>query len=251
LLTDVPTRGVDLPVELTTPTGAAIVAALSTGFGPLPPMTVMATGFGAGTREIDGRPNLTQVVIGEPTAARPSDGQPVVLLEANVDDATGEVLAHTVAALLTAGAHDAWITPIVMKKGRPAHTVSALADPTLARQVSAALVAETGTLGVRGQTMDRWPSSRSIDRVVIDDLSVRVKVSPGRVKVEFDDAARVAERTGRPVREVLAEAETVWRTEGSADPVVDGPLPAEGTVTSIHSHGHDHDHPHGHGHGHP
>ena len=90
-----PTYGVDVGVELTTPTGAALLAALAAGFGPLPPMTIEATGFGAGTRELDGRPNV------DPgrdrrsgrTTLRP--GQPVVLLEANVDDATGEMLAHT------------------------------------------------------------------------------------------------------------------------------------------------------------
>jgi uncharacterized protein (DUF111 family) len=254
LLRGIPTRGVDLPVELTTPTGAALVAGLATDFGALPPMTVLATGFGAGSREIDGRPNLTQVVLGEAAVATPGEGQPVVLLEANVDDVTGEVLAHTVAALLEAGAHDAWLTPIVMKKGRPAHQVSVLCDPALVTQVRGVLVAETGTLGVRGQTLERWPSARHHERVVVDDLSVRVKVSPGRVKAEFDDAIRVADRTRRPVREVLAEAEATWRTEGPAEPVDDG----RASVTSIHAReqlahpsGHDHPgHPHDHDHGH-
>lgn len=125
LLAGIPTRGVDLAIELTTPTGAALVAALATSYGAMPPMTVVASGFGAGSRELPDRPNLTQVVLGEAIAAPVTDGQPVVLLEANLDDATGEVLAHTVAELLAAGAHDAWITPIIMKKGRPAHTVHA------------------------------------------------------------------------------------------------------------------------------
>ncbi len=256
LLRGVPTRGVDLAVELTTPTGAALMAGLATDFGPLPAMTVRATGFGAGTREIEGRPNLTQVVLGEEAAVTPGEGQPVVLLEANVDDVTGEVLAHTVAALFEAGAHDAWLTPIVMKKGRPAHQVSALCDPALAAQVREVLAAETGTLGVRGQTLERWPSSRRQERVLVDDLSVRVKVSPGRVKAEFDDAVRVAQRTQRPVRDVLAEAESTWRTEGPAAPEDDG----RASVTSIHARehhahpsGHDHhdnprDHPHDHDH---
>lgn len=216
LLAGIPTRGVDLAIELTTPTGAALVAALATSYGAMPPMTVVASGFGAGSRELPDRPNLTQVVLGEAIAAPVTDGQPVVLLEANLDDATGEVLAHTVAELLAAGAHDAWITPIIMKKGRPAHTVHALADPALVRQVIDVLAAETGTLGVRGQRLERWPVPRHHDRVVVDDHSIRVKVSPGRTKAEFDDAAVVAARSGRPVRDVLAEAERRWQDHEDA-----------------------------------
>ncbi|MCU1497310.1 MAG: Pyridinium-3,5-bisthiocarboxylic acid mononucleotide nickel insertion protein [Acidimicrobiales bacterium] len=229
LLQGIPTRGLDLSLELTTPTGAALMAGLASSFGALPAMTVQASGFGAGSRELDDRPNLTQVILGTESAAAPVEGQPVVLLEANVDDATGEVLAHALAALLEAGAHDAWITPIVMKKGRPAHTVHALCDPALGRQVTAVLVAETGTLGVRGQRIERWPAARSYDRVLVDGLSVRVKVSPGRVKAEFDDAARVAVRTGRPIRDVIAETEALWRSEHAAEPVDDSP-PSPGGV---------------------
>ncbi len=218
LLRGVPTNGIDLAVELTTPTGAALMAGLATQFGALPRMRVISTGFGAGSKELDDRPNLTQVVIGEATTADAPEGQPVVLLEANVDDATGEVLAHALAQVLAAGAHDAWITPIVMKKGRPAHTVHALCDTALVAQVTGVLVAETGTLGVRGSRIERWPSARQLGRVVVDDLSVRVKVSGGRVKAEFDDAARAAVQTGRPVREILAEAEAAWRIEHPAEP---------------------------------
>ena len=216
LLRGAPTTGLDAGIELTTPTGAALLAATCTGWGPLPAMTIEATGFGAGSRDVDGRPNATQVVLGQATDragrlgqdgdGRP-DGQPVVLLEANVDDVTGEVLAHAVERLLAAGAHDAWLTPIVMKKGRPAHTVHALADVALAGQLAEVLAAETGTLGVRGQTLQRWPSARQVDEVLVDGLPVRVKVGPGRAKVEFDDARRVAERTGRPLRSVLTAAE--------------------------------------------
>jgi len=225
LLRGVPTRGLDLSVELTTPTGAALVASLASTFGALPPMTVVATGFGAGTRDLDDRPNLTQVVLGEAVDSPPVEGQPVVLLEANVDDATGEVLAHAMARLLEAGAHDAWITGIVMKKGRPAHTVHALCDPALVAQITGVLAAETGSLGVRGSRLERWPSARDHERVLVGDLSVRVKVSPGRVKAEFDDAARVAVRTGRPLREVLVEAEATWR--GNHPDLLDGGDPAD------------------------
>jgi pyridinium-3,5-bisthiocarboxylic acid mononucleotide nickel chelatase len=210
LLRGAPTYGRDIAYELTTPTGAAILAANAVSYGPLPAMTIEATGFGAGARDLEDLPNMTQVVLGTSGADR-SPGQPVALLEVNVDDATGETLAHTVARLLEAGAYDAWVTPIVMKKGRPAHTVSALADVALADQVGRVLVAETGSLGVRGQTFERWPAARSADEVEVAGLPVRVKVSAGRVKVEHDDAARAARRAGLPLREVVSRAEAAWR----------------------------------------
>jgi hypothetical protein len=222
LLRDAPTYGLDVPVELTTPTGAALLAALASGWGPLPPMTISRTGFGAGTRVLDQRPNLVQVVIGEAHESLPAPGQPVVLLEVNVDDATGETLAHAVAALLDAGAHDAWVTPIVMKKGRPAHTVSALADPSLAGQVAAALTAETGSLGVRGSTFERWPQARDETEVEVHGWPLRVKVSAGRVKVEHDHAAHVARRTGLPLREVVSLAEEAARRRNPSLPDGDG-----------------------------
>jgi uncharacterized protein (TIGR00299 family) protein len=231
-----PTRGIDLGVELTTPTGAALVAALASGFGPLPPMAIDCSGFGAGSRDISGQPNVTQVVIGTPSEAE-LGGQPVVLLEVNVDDATGETLAHTIGALLAAGAHDAWITPILMKKGRPAHTVSALADVALSTQVAEVLTGETGSLGVRGARLDRWPSARDSDTVHVAGYPVRVKVSPGRIKVEHDDAARVAQRAGLPLREVLSLAEEAGRRtlrvvpEAAPEPTRPEPAPP-----------HDHDH---------
>lgn len=256
LLRGVPTRGVDLSLELTTPTGAALMAALSSGFGPIPPMVVASSGFGAGTRDLDGRPNLTQVVVGEPVEASPGSGQPVVLLEANLDDVTGEVLAHAVAALLAAGAYDAWVAPILMKKGRPAHTLSALVDPALVDDLVELFVAETGTMGVRGTRLERWPVARTEERVEIDGRSIRMKVGPGRAKPEFDDAVRIAEHTGRPVRSVLVDAEAEWTSEAPAEsldePVRRGPV---GSVSSIHEHveepihpfehrHHDHDHAH-------
>jgi pyridinium-3,5-bisthiocarboxylic acid mononucleotide nickel chelatase len=218
LLQGVPTWGRDVAVELTTPTGAAILTSVASGYGPLPPMTVSSTGFGAGSAEIDGLPNCTQVVVGEASVAKPP-GQPLVLLEANLDDATGETLAHAVEALLEVGALDAWITPVVMKKGRPGHVVSALVDPALVEPVRQALRAETGTLGVRATAQERWPATRSMDAVEVEGVSVRVKVSPGRVKVEHADAARVAARTGLPLREVVVRAEDAWRrrVDGEVD----------------------------------
>ena len=218
LLRGAPTYGRDLNVELTTPTGAALLAANAVAYGPMPAMTVSATGFGAGARELDDLPNVTQVVLGKAAvAATDEPGQPIVQLEVNVDDATGEVLAHTVASLMDAGAFDAWITPIVMKKGRPAYTVSVLGDPALVDQLSAVLAAETGSLGVRGRRLERWPAARADAEVEVEGLPVRVKISAGRVKVEHDDAARAARRTGLPLREVLSRAEAAWHTRQPLD----------------------------------
>jgi pyridinium-3,5-bisthiocarboxylic acid mononucleotide nickel chelatase len=231
LLRGAPTYGRDIPVELTTPTGAALLAAMCVGWGPLPAMRIQATGFGAGTRDLDGLPNAVQVVIGTTGDSADDDavtgGQPAVLLEANLDDATGEVLAHTVAAALDAGAHDGWITPVVMKKGRPAHVISVLCDPALADQIAAMLMAETGTLGVRGQIVGRWLARRTFAEVEVDGYPVRVKVSPGRVKAEYSDAAKVARRLGLPLREVTRRAENDVRQNQPAatpsPPADDGP----------------------------
>jgi len=231
LLRGAPTYGRDIQLELTTPTGAALLAAMVTTWGPLPALVVDATGYGAGTRDLDGLPNMTQVVLGQPAAAAAgaepgrTPGQPVVLLEVNVDDTTGETLAHTVAALIDAGAHDAWVTPIVMKKGRPAHTVSALCDPALTTQVGHVLTAQTGSLGLRGQMMERWPSARRLHEVEVEGLPVRVKVSPGRTKVEHDDAARAASRSGLPLREVVSRAEAAWRRRQAASDTGEEPEP--------------------------
>jgi uncharacterized protein (TIGR00299 family) protein len=218
LLRGAPTYGLDVPVELTTPTGAALLSALGSGFGPLPAMTVQASGFGAGTRVLEQLPNVTQVVIGttQPAEGEP-DGQPAVELAANVDDATGETIAHAVAALIDAGALDAWITPVIMKKGRPGHVVSALADQALAAQIARVLMAETGSLGVRAQPVRRRMAERRVVAVDVDGLAVRVKVSPGRVKAEHDDAAEVAGRIGVPVREVARRAETAWHATNPSD----------------------------------
>jgi uncharacterized protein (TIGR00299 family) protein len=205
----VPIVGVDTPMELSTPTGVAVLVALAEGFGALPAMTVERVGYGAGTADPQGRPNVVQVVVGTAAAesATPEPGRAAVQLEANVDDVTGEVLAHTIAALLAAGAHDAWATPIVMKKGRPAHTVHALADPAAVEAIAAVLLAETGSLGVRATTVARWPQHRAEVVVDVDGQPVRVKVAAGRAKPEHDDAEAAARTLGRPLRDVLRDAE--------------------------------------------
>lgn len=223
LLTGIPTAGRELNLELTTPTGAAMLKAWGSTFGAMPPMTIESTGYGAGSREIDGVPNCTQVVIG---TANERDGsellggvdRPLVVLEANVDDASGEVLGHALEVLMEEGALDAWVTPVVMKKGRPAHQVTVLSDPALVAQLAARLRAETGTLGVRSHEVGRFAAIRSEDEVEVDGVAIRVKVSPGRVKAEHADVARAARRLGRPVIEIASRAEAAWRSLSEESP---------------------------------
>ncbi len=201
-------RGVDDHRELATPTGLAIMVALADSFGALPSLVVSGRGYGAGALDVNGRANVVQVVVGEVAGSSGGPGQAVRLLEVNVDDVTGEVIAHTIGALLDAGAHDAWATPIVMKKGRPAHTVHALCDPALTETISRVLVSETGSLGVRGSIIERWPQARRDAVVRVEGHEIRVKVAGDRVKVEHDDAARAASALGLPLREVISRAES-------------------------------------------
>jgi pyridinium-3,5-bisthiocarboxylic acid mononucleotide nickel chelatase len=214
LLAGVPTYGRDVTVELTTPTGAALVKALAAAHGPLPAMTVEASGFGAGRRELEDMPNCTQVVIGEAsdTSAKglPPTAQPLVLLETNIDDATGETLAHAVDALLRAGANDAWLTPATMKKGRPGHVLSVMADVALVDQLRRLIQDETGSLGVRATAVSRWASPRRTEVVEVDGMPVRVKISPGRAKAEHDDVASLAVLRHLPLREASRRAEAEW-----------------------------------------
>ena len=211
LLAGAPTYGLDVERELTTPTGAALLAANVVEWGGMPAMTIERSGYGAGTADLGDRPNLTRVVIGTRSATDAIEGQAVVLLETNVDDVTGETLAYVIEQLLAAGAHDAWLTPIIMKKGRPACTVSVLADPSDAAALREVLVRETGTMGVRGRTMERWPQARIFDTVIIDGHEIRVKSTAGRAKAEYDDVARAARALGEPLREITRRAEEAWR----------------------------------------
>jgi hypothetical protein len=199
-------------LELTTPTGAAILSALSDTFGAMPDMTIVASGFGGGAGELADLPNCTQVVIGRRSAhADVGSGQPAIVLETNLDDVTGEQLGYAVAAALDAGALDAWVSSVTMKKGRPGHVLHVLADVARVEALRDEIVRATGTLGVRALPVERWPVARDFSVVVVDGLSIRMKVSGGRVKPEFDDVALVATKTGAPLHEVASRAEEAWR----------------------------------------
>ncbi len=224
LLEGVPTYGRDVSVELTTPTGAALLAALCSSFGPLPAMTITASGFGGGAGEMDDLPNCTQVVIGRQEAQPAAGpGQPAVVLETNLDDATGEQLGHAVAAALDAGAFDAWVSPVTMKKGRPGHVLHVLADATRLGPLRHEIERITGTMGVRAINVERWPVARELEQVVVDGITIRVKVTRGRVKPEFDDVAQAAAKTGASVHEVSSRAEEAWRATQSSTPPPEGP----------------------------
>ena len=212
LLEGVPVRGLDLRVELTTPTGAAIVSALADDYGPMPAMTVSASGFGAGDTELDEHPNLLHVVLGE---ANEVDNQYLVVLEANVDDLSGEYLAHAITRLLDEGALDAWITPIEMKRERPAALVSALVSPESMKQVGDVLVAETGSIGYRAHGVDRRAIPRHVGEVIVEGFTIRIKVTDQTHKAEFTDVVRAAEELRRPARQIADEAEATWRARAT------------------------------------
>ncbi len=212
VLAGVPVVGVDLGVELTTPTGAALLATLAADrFGAMPSMTIRTQGWGAGTKDIPGRANLLQVVVGD-TVDATVDGriETVVELATTVDDVRGELLGHVVAEALAAGALDAWSVAATMKKGRPGVVLTVLAAPADAERLRRLVAAETGTLGIRMTTVQRWVADRHSTSVEVDGHPVRVKVGPYRAKVEHDDAVAVARATGRPLQDVVALAERAY-----------------------------------------
>jgi hypothetical protein len=212
LLEGVPTYGRDVPIELTTPTGAALLATLCSSFGPLPAVTITASGFGGGAGELDDLPNCTQVVLGRRSAAAVGPGQPALVLETNLDDVTGEQLGHALSAALDAGALDAWLSPVLMKKGRPGHVLHVLTDAVRAGALRAEMERVTGTMGVRASAVERWPVARELEQVTVDGIKIRMKVTHGRAKPEFDDVARAAAKTGATLHEMSSRAEEAWRS---------------------------------------
>ncbi len=193
--------GTDLPGETVTPTAAALLRALGADYHPAPEMRMEATGYGVGTRTLPDRPNVAVVRLGDRAVA---DVRDLVVLETNLDDVTGEVLGHLLARLLDAGALDSWITPVVMKKGRPGHVLHALATPETADEVERLMFAESGTLGVRRTGVSRTALPRTTDTVHLHGMRVRRKHGPHHSKAEYEDAVAVARRTGLPLRLVLA-----------------------------------------------
>jgi len=211
LLRDVPLYGVASDTELVTPTGAALVAALADGeFGPLPPLVLETVGYGAGARDLPDRPNVVRVLLG--TAVEHGGARrPAVLVECTLDDLSGELVADAVAACLGAGALDAWVAPVQMKKSRPGVVLTAVARPEDETAVAETMLRHTTTLGVRLLPVLRWELDRERHTVAVAGQPVSVKI--GRLAgdlvnlaPEHEDVARAAAALGRPAKAVWAEA---------------------------------------------
>jgi uncharacterized protein (TIGR00299 family) protein len=201
----------EVGVELVTPTGAALVAALATTFGAYPAMVARQIGYGAGTRDPVDVPNLVRVVVGDAPVASLDPASPVYLIEANLDDLSPELVPDAASAATAAGALDVWTVSAQMKKGRPGFVMCALARPPDREAVAESLLRHTSTLGVRIARYDRYELER--DWVTVDVAGGTVRVKRGwlggevvNLAPEHDDCAALAARIGRPVQTVWASA---------------------------------------------
>jgi uncharacterized protein (TIGR00299 family) protein len=208
-----PVRWTDEPVEATTPTGAALMRSFTGGefTDAAPPMTLYSTGYGTGRVSLRSAPNLLRAVVGE---LEGPEGD-IELLEANVDDASGELLGAAVERLLAAGALDAWLEPIVMKRGRGAYKACALALTGDRERLARLLMRETGTLGVRHHVIGRTVAGRR--HVVVDLTYGKCRVKVGSIDgedfvaaPEYADAARLAGESGLPLPRVYEDARAAY-----------------------------------------
>ena len=219
-------RWTEEPRETTTPTGAALMSAFTGGrfTDAAPPMTPRSVGYGAGRARLEHAPNLLRAVVGEVEGP----AEDLVLLEANVDDATGEILGAATERLLAAGAPDAWLEPIFMKRGRGAYKLCALAQRTDGERLARLLMRETGTLGVRHLDIGRTVAERR--HVTVDLHYGRCRLKIGSldgedfvVAPEFADANRLSEKTGLPLHQIYAEARAAHeRTKSRQHQKADG-----------------------------
>jgi hypothetical protein len=218
LLAGIPVVAGAVPAEMCTPTGAALVAHLVDEWTTLPPMRVERVGTGAGGRDPVELPNVVRLVLGSEAAGA---GNPVVL-ETNVDDLDPRLWPGVLDTLFAAGASDAWLTPILMKKGRPAHTLSALCRPEVVPAVQAAVFAATPSIGLRIVPVGKVALERTQATVDVLGGQVGVKIATDgdrvvNVSVEYEDVAALARELGLPVKEVLRSATAAAAT---AYPVV-------------------------------
>jgi uncharacterized protein (TIGR00299 family) protein len=207
LIKGMPAYESDFRAELTTPTGAALAATLADGFGTMPLMGVKSTGSGAGDLELSGMPNLLRVFIGELSGGGYEEDN-VVLVETNIDDMDPRVYEYVIERLLQAGALDAWLTPIIMKKSRPAVTLSALTGPGKKSAIIDIIMEETTTFGVRTVEYSRRKLAREFREVAAPGGRVRVKVGLRDGKIlkavpEYEDVKAAAEKSNMPLRDII------------------------------------------------
>ena len=198
--------------ELTTPTGAALMAALASGFGAMPPMRLAAQGFGAGTKDFPEMANLLRVLIGEASGA--AESTTVSVLEANIDDCSPQVLGYAMERLFEAGALDVTLSPLVMKKQRPGSLLRVIATPETREALVAIIFNETTTLGLRVYDADRRVQARDFETVETPFGPVRVKVGEYGASPEYDDCRELALKTGVPLKEILAVAILAYSAGG-------------------------------------
>jgi len=209
LLTGKPVYSRGPSLELTTPTGAAIAATLAAGFGAMPPLRLLSTGYGAGDKDFPEHANVLRAIIGETTEA--SESTTVSVMEANIDDASAQLLGYAMEQLLEAGALDVTLESVLMKKNRAATLLRVIARPEHQELLAQKIFAETTTLGLRIYTAERRVKSRSIAEVETRHGKVRIKVSEdGSFAPEYDDCRDLARKTGTPLKEVLAEAHLAY-----------------------------------------
>jgi uncharacterized protein (TIGR00299 family) protein len=204
LLRDRPIYSRGPAMELTTPTGAAFVTALTKDFGTMPPMRVKSIGYGAGDRDFGEHANVVRVMVGEASGA--AESTTVCVIEANIDDSSPQVIAYAMEKLLEAGALDALLLPAQMKKGRPGVVLQAICDPERREALVSVLFRETSTLGVRFYNAERRVQPRSRVEVVTKYGAVPIKIGENGFAPEYDDARRIAQELGVPLKDVLAEA---------------------------------------------
>ena len=177
-------------------------------------MQLLQTGYGAGTRRLADRPNVAAVRLGRPVALDSDPAGPELTVEAlvelatTVDDVPGETLGHVLERALAAGALDAWVAPVLMKKSRPGQVLHMLARPDDAARLRTLVLAETGSLGIRTYPLTRHAVERSVQTVSVDGHDVRVKIGPYGAKPEHDDVVSAADALGVPIRDVVRRALT-------------------------------------------
>lgn len=215
ILQGIPVYPLDIEAELVTPTGAALLKALAKGFGAPPPFTPMRVGYGAGKKDLP-FPNILRVIIGETLDGVSFERERLVVVEANLDDMTGELAGFVMERLLEIGAKDVWITPAQMKKSRPAIILSVLCNHEKLPIVLQALFRETTTLGVRIQEVERLSLPRESWEVMTPHGTIRVKVATLggeiiNIAPEYEDCQRLALEKGLPLKEIFSAASIAAR----------------------------------------